>query len=150
MTKTIAVVDLGHFKAYRISKNKNESARVELIDSYDIPETHGKIAEKFTDLEGRFRRGEAKGVTAAGSGEPHNVETEIEKKVIRQIANAIKEIIAKERSPKWYLAAAEEINNQIVDNLEPSVRSKLAKNVKANLTKIDKSKILGYFEEVRV
>ena len=146
MTKIIAVVDLGHFKAYRVSKNPNESARVDLLDSYDILDSHGKCRDKYTDAEGSFCRGEGKAGVGTGSGEPHNVETEIEKKVTRRIANDINTLIRKESCNKWYLAAAETINNQIVQNLDPSIKAKLKKNVKADLTKTDKSEILNHFE----
>lgn len=146
MKKLIAAVDLGHFKAYRLSKNPNESARIEMLESYDIVDTHGRLLEKFTDAEGCFERGAGKSVTQTGSGEPRNLELEIEKKVIRRIANDINLLVKKEGCEKWYLAAAERINNQIIENLDPSVRAKLAKNVRADLTKIAKSEILKHFE----
>ena len=146
MEKVIAVVDLGHFKAYRLLKKPDESARLELLESYDIPDSHGKFSEKVTDAEGSFSRAGGKGGAATGSGEPHNVALEIEKKVIKRIAGDIGVIIGKEGCPKWHLAAAERINNQIIENLDPSVRSKLDKNVKADLTKAAKSEIIGRFE----
>ncbi len=142
----IATVDLGHFKAYKVSANPNESARLELLESYDILDTHGKFIEKFTDAEGSFDRGEGKAGIATGSGEPHHLELEIEKKVIRRIADDISTLVLKEGCSKWYLAAGERINNQVVENLAPAVKAKLDKNIKADLTKTEKSKILGYFE----
>ncbi len=147
MTKLIAVVDLGHFKAYRISKNPNESAIVDLIESYDILDTHGKAMEKVTDAEGSFCRGGGKGGTATGSGEPRNLELEVEKKVIRRIADDINLLVEKEGCAKWYLAAGDRINNQILENLDPSSKAKLDKNIRADLTKCDKSKILSHFED---
>ncbi|MBF0506314.1 MAG: host attachment protein [Nitrospirae bacterium] len=147
MTKIIAVVDLGHFKAYRVSKNPNESARVDLLDSYDILDTHGKCTDKYTDAEGSFCRGEGKAGVATGSGEPHNLGIEIEKRVIMRIAKDINTLVAKEGYPKWYLAAGERINNQIVENLDPSIKAKLDKNVRSDLTKTDKSEILNHFEK---
>ncbi len=146
MAKLIVVVDLGHFKAYRVSKNPNESAIVDLIESYDILDTHGKAMEKVTDAEGSFCRGGGKGRTATGSGEPRNLELEVEKKVIRRIADDINMLVRKEGCAKWYLAAGDRINNQIVEYLDPSIKGKLDKNIRADLTKSDKSRIVGYFE----
>lgn len=146
MNKLIVVVDLGHFKAYKVSKKPNESARLDLLESYDILDTHGKFTAKFTDAEGSFDRGEGKAGIATGSGEPHHLELEIEKKVVRRIANDISTLVSKEGCSKWNLAAGERINNQIVENLEPSIKAKLDKNIKADLTKTEKSKILGFFE----
>ncbi|MBF0560222.1 MAG: host attachment protein [Nitrospirae bacterium] len=147
MRKIIAVVDLGHFKVFSFLKNPNESARLDLLDSYDIPDTHGKAMEKVTDAEGSFNRGEGKGGTATGSGEPHNVDLEIEKKVIKRIASDIGVIVEKEGCSKWHLAAGEAINNQILENLDPTVRTKLHKNIRVNLTNAPKSEILGRFED---
>lgn len=147
MGKVIAVVDLGHFKAYRVSKNPNESARVDLLESYDILDGHGKFMDKFTDAEGSFERGGGKGGTATGSGEPHHVALDIEKKVIRRIANDISVLVEKEGCAKWYLAAGGRINNQIIENLDPLIRAKLDKNIRADLTKTAKSEILGHFED---
>jgi len=146
MKKLIAVVDLGHFKAYAVSKKPNESARVDLLESYDIVDTHGKMKEKFTDAEGSFERGAGKSVTQTGSGEPRHLALEIEKKVVKRIATNINLLVEKEGCAKWYLAAAESINNQIIENLNPAVRDKLDKNLKADLTKIAKSEILRHFE----
>ncbi len=146
MDKVIVVVDLGHFKAYKVSENPNESTRLDLVESYDILDTHGKFTAKFTDAEGSFDRGEGKSGIATGSGEPHHLELEIEKKVIKRIANDINTLIVKEGCSRWHLAAGESINNQIVENLEPSIKAKLDKNIKADLTKTEKSKILGFFE----
>jgi len=146
MNKLIVAVDLGHFKAYRVTKNQGESARVDLLDSYDIVDTHGKLMDKFTDAEGSFNRGAGKAGIAKGSGEPHNLETETEKKVIVRIVNDINMLVKKEGPAKWYLAAGERINNQIVENLHPSIKAKLDKSIMADLTKTDKSKILGHFE----
>ena len=146
MSKIIIVADLGHFKAYRVTKAPNESARIELLESYDILDTHGKGMDRFTDAEGSFHRGAGKTGTATGSGEPHNIDLEIEKKVIGRISGDIKTLIQKEGCDKWGLAAAESINKRIVEGLDPSVRAGLYKNLNSNLTKTDKSKILGHFE----
>jgi hypothetical protein len=147
MKEIIVVTDLGHFKAYGVSKNPYESPRLELLESLDIPDAHGKFMDKFTDAEGRFEeRSRGTTVIATGTGEPHNVELEIKKKVIKRIANNINTLIAKDGCSRWYLAAAEKINNQIVENLDPSIKAKLRKNIKADLTKTAKSSILGYFE----
>jgi hypothetical protein len=54
MNKIIIAVDLGHFKAYKITKNPMESTRTKLIKSYDAIDAHGKLSEKLTDNAGRF------------------------------------------------------------------------------------------------
>lgn len=146
MDKIIIAVDLGHFKAYKVTKQEHESAKIHLIESYDSIEAHGKLSDKLSDTAGRFGVGGGKNGAAKGYGEPHNIELEMERKATKLIASDINAIIRKEGSPKWYLAASTMINSQILDNLDPDVKAKLDKNIMSNLTKIEKSDIMKHFE----
>jgi hypothetical protein len=140
----IVVADLGHFKAYKITKDPLESHRVTLIKSYDSVEGRTKLSDKVSDSAGRFKRGGKE--TAKGHGERHNIEIETESKLIKTISRDINSLIVSEKCNKWYLAAGEKINRQITDKVKPEVKAKLDKNITANLTKIGKSEILNYFQ----
>ncbi|HLC14965.1 MAG TPA: host attachment protein [Thermodesulfovibrionia bacterium] len=145
MNRIIVVVDLGHFKAYRETKGAVERVKLELIESYDNIEAHGKLGDKLTDKAGKFAMaGGSK--QAGGYGEPHNLNIEIKKRLIKTIAKEISDLVQRESCKSWNLAAAKEINNQIVEYLEPAVRSKLGQNVTADLTKVKTSEILDHFE----
>lgn len=146
MDKVIIAVDLGHFKAYKVTKQEHESPKIQLIESYDSIEAHGKLSDKLSDTAGRFGVGGGKNGAAKGYGEPHNMELEMEKKTAKLISNDINAIIKKEGSPKWYLAASKMINSQILDNLDAGVKAKLDKNIMSNLTKTDKEDIMKHFE----
>lgn len=145
MEKIIIVADLGHFKAYKVSKNMLESPRIELSRSYDSIEAHGRLGDRLSDEAGRFGvNGGRKGIK--GYGEPHNIRLEMRRKLIKQIANEINNLIKNTKYEKWCLAAGKNINNQIIKNLEPAVKERLEKNVMADLTKTRKSEILDYFK----
>jgi hypothetical protein len=146
MKRIIIVVDLGHFKAYRVSKELLESTKITLIASYDSVEGHGKLGDKLSDKAGRFRRAEGKKKAATGYGEPHNLKTENEKRLVKLIAKDIGSLIAREHCEKWDLAATSRINRLIIDNLKPAIKAKLHKSITVDLTKIDKSEILSYFD----
>lgn len=146
MDKVIIAVDLGHFKAYKVTKQEHESPKIQLIESYDSLEAHGKLSDKLSDTSGRFAMGGGKNGAAKGYGEPHNLKLEMEKKAAKLISNDINAIIRKEGLPKWYLAASKMINSQLLENLEAGVRARLDKNIMSNLTKIDKSDIMKHFE----
>ena len=146
MDKILIVADLGHFKAYKVSKEPMESARITLIESYDTIEGHGKMGDKVTDNAGRFRRAEGIKGSAKGYGEPHNLETEKEKRLVKLIAKAINELIKDEGYNSWGLAAPAGMNKQIIENLEPDVKACLGRSVTADLTNVDKSEIPGHFE----
>jgi hypothetical protein len=146
MKNVIVAADLGHFRAYRVTKVKWESPRVELIESYDSTEAHGKLSDKYSDANGRFGLMGGKNGSASGNGESHNVKREAERRVTRLLAKDINTLITREGGGRWYLAAPEEINRQIVESLDPLVKGKLLKNISEDLTKIKKSEILSHFE----
>lgn len=145
MNTIIVTVDLGHFRAYKVTKDPFSSPATELIESYDSLEGHGKLADKLSDAAGRFRAGGGKGEGAKGCGEPHNLEAEITKKLIKMIAKDINALIKKEDCKKWHLAAGDKINTGVINKLDPEVKSRLDKNVTADLTNIPTSEILRYF-----
>ena len=146
MNKIIIVVDLGHFKAFKVTKAEMESARITLIESYDSIDAHGKLGEKLSDRSGRFKRGEGQRKDAMGSGEPHNMKIEIEKRLTKLIANDITSLITKEDLPKWNLSAPSKINSQIIEHLAPDVKNKLGESITADLTNTANNKILSYFQ----
>jgi len=146
MRRIIVVADLGHVKVYEMIRDPIEGQRIELKKSYDIVDAHGRMGERLSDEAGRFAmRGGKKGIK--GYGEPHNIELESRKKLIKQISSDINEFIKDAKPSGWYLAASKGINNQILNNLEPSVKGLLKKNIVADLTKRHKSEILEYFME---
>ena len=56
MSKVIIAVDLGHFKAYRVTKDPfAKSAKAELIESYDSIEARLKLSDRLSDAAGRYR-----------------------------------------------------------------------------------------------
>jgi len=146
MERLIIAVDLGHFKAYKVSTDSPGSPKIHLIESYDSIEGHGKLSEKVSDGAGRFGVGGGKNGAAKGYGEPHNIELEAEKKAAKLIAKDITAIIGREGIKKWWFAAANKLNSLILDNLEPDLKAKMDKNINSNLTKTNKSEILKHFE----
>lgn len=146
MKTIIITVDLGHFKAYRVTEGTGKSPKIELIESYDSIEGHSKLGEKLSDTAGRFTGGGGKGEVAKGYGEPHHLKTDIEKKLVKIITKDISSIIKKEDCKSWHLAAGEKINKAIIKLLEPGIKSKLVKNISVDLTNIPKSRILSYFD----
>lgn len=149
MKRIIITADLGRFKAYRITQAPLESTRTDLLKSYDSIEGREKLGEKLSDTAGRFMGGGGRDKTSRGYGQPHNLEHDIEKKAAKMIAHNIEAVITAEKCKAWYLAAPEKINSLILNNLSKPVKEKMLKNISADLTTIDKSEVLGYFEPVK-
>ncbi|MBI5098614.1 MAG: host attachment protein [Nitrospirae bacterium] len=145
MSTIIITVDLGHFKAYRVTMDPVASPKIDLFVSYDSIEGHGKLGEKLSDISGRFVGGGGEGEVAKGYGEPHHLESEIRKKLVKLISQDINALIKKEDCENWYLAASAKINKDIIEKLDPEVKSKLDKSITLDLTKTHKSEILSHF-----
>lgn len=146
MSEIIIVTDAGYFEAYEVIEEIMESPRLEMIKKFANVDARTKFSEKVTDQAGRFGRDQGGGNVVKSYGEPHNLEQEIEKNVIKAIVDEINKIISKYKPKKWYLAAEKTLNNRIVEQLDDNVRNSLAKNVKADLTKKGKKELLSYFK----
>jgi len=146
MSEIIIVTDAGYFEAYEVIEEIMESPRLEMIKKFANVDARTKFSEKVTDQAGRFGRDQGGGNVVKSYGEPHNLEQEIEKNVIKTIVEEINKIISKHKPKKWYLAAEKTINNRIVEQLDDKIRDSLAKNVKADLTKKGKKELLAYFK----
>lgn len=146
MDRLIIAVDLGHFKAYKMSTESPGSPKINLIESYDSIEGHGKLSEKVSDGAGRFGVSGGKNGAAKGYGEPHHIESEAERKAAKLIAKDIAAIMGREGSIKWWFAAPNKLNGLVVDHLDSAIKAKIEKNITSNLTKTNKSEILKHFE----
>ncbi len=148
MKNTLLVVaDLGGFKAFKVENNQvNRSPRLELLEEFDNAQAHGRLVDRVSDLSGRFPRGVGtKNGGAMSDGERHNIALESRKRQVRQIAQRINVLARDQEVERCLLAASKEINHQLVEELEPQVRAKIAKNIPADLTKLERAAILTRF-----
>lgn len=110
-----------------------------------MPDAHGRLQDKVTDKAGRFP---SRGATHGGGmsiGENHNLSLDTERRLVKQIATGITEIVADSNGDVWYFAAPSTIHQRVLDELTPDIRGKLAKTVTADLVNLEKSEILGRF-----
>lgn len=143
-SKLVVLADLGEMKAYRITRDPmQQSPNLELLNDMEFPISHGRFTEKYTDQAGRFPVYGQSGPMAIG--EQHNLELEIERRNIRAVAEAISELIQQEHAEYWSFAAAPEINERILDELDPLVRAKLVRNLPVDLVKAGREELLRRF-----
>lgn len=148
--KLLIVTDLGSFKAYRLEASSLHSTpRLELVEEFNFVDAHGKFSDHISDLAGRYHA-PAMGKWATPWGERHNIELERKRRLIKQVAQAIVELLRKSGTVGCYLAAGKEINHQILDELPREVRAKIEKIVPCDLTKAERSEIFRHFEIPKV
>jgi protein required for attachment to host cells len=149
MKNTLVVVaDLACFKAFRLENNHPHPTRhLKLVEEFNSTDAHEKLVDRVTDLAGRFPRssGGAGARGAMSDGERHNFELESRKRLVRQLAQRLNALARGPEIECCLLAASREINHQLLEELEPSVRAKIEKNVPADLTKMEQAEILRHF-----
>ncbi len=144
--KLVVVTDLGSFKAYKLETNSQHSLpRLELIEEFNLVDAHGKMMEHLTDLAGRYHA-PVMGKWATPRGERHNIELERKRRLVKQVAHALTDLLRRNGADGCYLAAGKEINHQIVAELPRDARAKIEKIVACDLTKAEKVEILRHFE----
>ena len=144
--KLVVVTDLGSFKAYKLETNSQHSMpRLELIEEFNLVDAHGKMMDHLTDLAGRYHA-PVMGKWASPWGERHNIELERKRRLVKQVAHALNDLLRRNGADGCYLAAGKEINHQIMAELPRDARAKIEKNVACDLTKAEKAEILRHFE----
>ncbi len=147
MNTLLVVVDLGGFKAFKLENhNSHRSPRLEFLEQFDNRAAHGRLVDRVSDLSGRFPRGT--GMKAGGAmsdGERHNIELETRKRFVRQLAQRLNVLARTQDVERCYLAASREINHQLLEELDPQLRAKIARNVPADLTKLERAELISRF-----
>ena len=140
----LIVTDLGSFKAYAVDNSRlNTTPRLELIDHFDPEEPHRKIADKVSDLAGRYRALGEKGGTPRG--ERHNIELEERKRLVRRLSDRLNALMGDSGVDACYFAASKGIDHQILEALSPAAQAKIKRNLPADLIKASKKQLLDYF-----
>lgn len=148
--KWLLVAEIGSFKAYRVETSRfTRNPHLELMEAFDNAAAHDRLVDKVSDLAGRFPKGTGPNGTngAMSQGERHNIELEQRKRLARRLVEHMSALMRRDDFESCYFAASKEINHQILEELPPQLRAKIEKNLAADLTKIDKSELLGHFEK---
>jgi hypothetical protein len=146
MKNTVVVVtDLGLFKAYRLERTTQNTPRLELLEEYLNGDSHSRMQDKVTDQAGRYRSS-TNSKWGTPWGERTHIELEQRRRYIKDMARHMSDVLRDGQTEACYFAAASEVNNQILDELEPPLRAKIIKNIPADLTKLDKTELMARFQ----
>ncbi len=142
---TIIVTSLGEMKVYKAEPRtleaeaglKEHEVKLDLVTAKDYIDAHKKLHEIVTDEAGRFK---------GGIAEEHNLEEEIQKRIIQDIANDINETAARAEG-RIYLSVPEHIEKSVDSLLAPDTKAKIVKILKKDYVKTDKEALLSLFNE---
>ncbi|HEX5176381.1 MAG TPA: host attachment protein [Chthoniobacteraceae bacterium] len=146
------VVDRGNLKAYRAEKvPADRPPRMQLVHALTLAEAHLKPTDIFTDEAGGFPTQTGAGgrqMVQGNSIAERHYDVENDRRLTKQLAQHIGKILRGQDVELWSFAAPADIHEAIVNQLEPSVRNRIAEHVAADLVKIPASDLLEHFTAV--
>ena len=148
-TSLIIVADRGSLKAYRVDETPTRGASLQLVQAFEIPDAHWRYDDKLTDQAGRFPVSDGNGRHANSIAERTALETENEKRICKQLAEHIAEIVKREAVEGWSFAAPASIHGVITDQLPAPIRNRVVEHVKSDLVKIEPVKLLSHFRSLQ-
>ncbi|HEV3392979.1 MAG TPA: host attachment protein [Chthoniobacterales bacterium] len=149
-TSLVIVADRGSLKAYRVDETPTRGPSLKLVQAFDITDAHGKLIDKVTDFAGRFPVTESAGPHhGQASTAESKLGNETDRRINRELADQIANVINGSGKEGWAFAAAPEIHSAIVDLLPDRVRSRIVEHVKADLVKVEPSKLPNHFRSLR-
>lgn len=148
-TSLIVVADRGGAKAYRVNDTPNRGASLQLVQAFDITDAHGRYDQKLTDQAGRFSVSDGSARHANGIAERTALETENDRRICKQLAEHIGEIVKREAAEGWSFAAPPSIHSSVTELLPTSLQNRVVEHVKSDLLKIEPSKLSEHFRSLQ-
>jgi len=146
-TSLIIVTDRGTLKAYKVNQTPTRGPSLRLVQAFDTTDAHGRYQDKMTDQAGSFPSGAAPGPNSIA--ERTGIETENDRRIVKQLADSIEDVVNREGRDGWSFAAPASIHSAVVEQLPPDVRDRIVEHVKSDLVKIEPSKLPGHFRSLR-
>ena len=106
-TSLILVADRGSLKAYKVNQTPNRGASLQLTQAFDITDAHGRYDDKVTDEAGRFPVSDGSAARHANSiAERTALETETDRRICKQLAEQIEEVVKRDRRRRLVVCRA--------------------------------------------
>ena len=142
---TVVVASLGELKVYEAKPRTLEAeaglkefeVKLDLVTAKDYIDAHKKLQDIVTDEAGRFK---------GGIAEEHNLELEIKRRVIEDLAKDIN-TVAQEAKGRLFVSIPEPIEKEVEALLEETTKSKIKKLIKKDYLKTGKEELVNIFNE---
>ena len=150
----VIVADRGTVKAFRVNETPNRGPGLQLVRAFNLTDAHGRYQDKLTDQAGRFPVGDGGG--QAGSGRHQNaiaerqgLETENDRRIFKELAANITEVIKREAPEGWSFAAPSQLQPRIVELLPTDVRERIVEHVAADLVNLPVAELAERFRSLQ-
>ncbi len=145
----IIVTDRGRLKAYKVDNAPNRGPSLQLVQSIEVTDAHGRYQDKLTDQAGGFPAADGSGRHMNSIAERQGIETENDRRIFKQLADNIVEVVQREGKDGWSFAAPASIHSAVVDQLPAEIRDRIVEHVKSDLVKIEPAKLAGHFRSLQ-
>ena len=146
----IIVADRGSLKAYKVNDTPTRGPSLQLVQAFDLTETHGRMGDKLSDMAGRFPVGDTgSGRHMNSVAEKTQLETETDRRICKQLVDEIVKVVKVDGSEGWSFAAPAAIHGTIVDLLPGPVRNRIVEHVKSDLVKTEAAKLPSHFRSLQ-
>ncbi len=119
------------------------------MQAFDITDAHGRYDEKLTDQAGRFPVSDGNGRHASAIAERTALEAENDRRICKQLAEHIAEVVKREGADGWSFAAPSSIHSSVTELLPAPIRNRVVEHVKSDLVKIEPSKLPAHFRSLQ-
>ncbi len=148
-TSLIIVADRSSLKAYRVDETPTRGPSLRLVQAFDVTDAHGRLVDKVTDQAGGFPVGDGGARHMNAIAERQTILGETDRRIHRQLADQIADILRREKVEGWSFAAPAKIYSHIADLLPREVREQIVEHVKSDLVKIEPAKLPSHFRSLR-
>ena len=148
-TSLIIVADRGSLKAYRVNETPTRGPSLQLVQAFNLTDAHGRLLDKVTDQAGRFPVGDGGSRHMNAIAERTQMEVETDRRIHKQLAERIVEIVKANGQAGWSFAAPAPCYKSIIDLLPGSVRDRIVEHVKSDLVNIEPAKLSAHFRSLQ-
>jgi hypothetical protein len=129
----IIVADRGSLRAYRIQETPTRGPHLELVQAFDITDVinaaSARHATPMTDWP--------------------ELEAEMDRRVCKELATEIANIVERNAGKGWSFAAPESIHAKIVEQLPPEIQERIVEHVESDLVKVPAAALLSHFRSLQ-
>ncbi len=134
------IADRGGLKTYRV-----EGDAPHLLEFLPVDDAKGRWRDHLTDRAGGFPSGKGAG-QGNSTAERLRLEAETDMRCLRKIAGRLQESLDEHPEARWSFAAPAELNGAILDGLPSRYRSRLVKNICADLLNLPEEDLASHFD----
>jgi Protein required for attachment to host cells len=147
----VIVTDRGSLRAYRVNETPTRGPSLQLVQAFNLTDAHGRLIDKLSDLAGRFPVTEGGGAHRgpASIAERTQLATEMDRRIQKELADQITNIVSQNGKDGWSFAAPAEIHTAIVDRLPAGIRQRIVEHVKSDLVKVEAARLISHFRSLR-